>query len=473
MLIRIYSVTLMTGLLLLAFGSGTSAQTRTQTFGPPAGSPFLGGVPDRAAASEPIQLTIADAIHRALEHNLGGIEAEGGLEHAQGTRRVALSELMPHVNASLSEARRKSNLEAFGFPLGAGFPRVVGPFNVFDARVSVTQTAFDLSAINDARAENHTVAAARHSYRSARDLVVLVSANLYLQTLAAGARAETARAQLSTAEALYNQARDLRQNGIIAGIDVTRAGVRLSTDRQRKTAAENDFEKSKLQLARVIGLPIGQSFSLMDQLPAVPFPVMSLEDALASAYRDRPDYLAAQELVRAAEAKRAAVAAEVLPSVHVTADYGAIGLSRRTALPTFDIVGGLQIPIFQGGRTHGRLLEADADLRRRRAEVDDLRAEVDYDVRSALLDLKSTSEQLQAATEARDLSSQQLAQSRDRFAAGVADNLEVIQAQEAVTLANEQYISALYGFNVSKALLAQSLGTAEEAVQKFLGGSIR
>jgi outer membrane protein TolC len=119
------------------------------------------------------------------------------------------------------------------------------------------------------------------------------------------------------------------------------------------------------------------------------------------------------------------------------------------------------------------MLEADADLRRRRAEVADLRAEVDYDVRSALLDLKSTSEQLQAATEARDLASQQLAQSRDRFAAGVADNLEVIQAQEAVTLANEQYISALYGFNVSKALLAQSLGTAEEAVQKFLGGSIR
>jgi outer membrane protein TolC len=194
---------------------------------------------------------------------------------------------------------------------------------------------------------------------------------------------------------------------------------------------------------------------------------------LAGAYRDRPDYLAAQELVRAAEAKRAAVAAEVLPSVHVTADYGAIGLSRRTALPTFDIFGGLQIPIFQGGRTHGRLLEADADLRRRRAEAADLRAEVDYDVRSALLDLKSTSEQLQAATEARDLAGQQLAQSRDRFAAGVADNLEVIQAQEAVTLANEQYISALYGFNVSKALLAQSLGTAEEAVQKFLGGSIR
>ena len=117
------------------------------------------------------------------------------------------------------------------------------------------------------------------------------------------------------------------------------------------------------------------------------------------------------------------------------------------------------------------MLEADADLRRRRAEADDLRAEVDYDVRSALLDLKATSEELQTAAEARELANQQLEQSRDRFAAGVANNLEVIQAQEAVALASEQYISSLYGFNVSKALLLESIGTAEQAVQKYFGGS--
>jgi outer membrane protein TolC len=438
---------------------------------PPPGSPFLGGRPDRSPTSEPLTISISDAIHRALDHNLGAIEAEGGLEHARGTRLIALSDLLPKVDGTLSEARRKSNLEAFGFPLGPNFPRVVGPFNVFDARVTVTQSAFDLSAINDARAESHSVAAARLSYRSARDVVVLVAANMYLQVLASAARAETARAQLTTAQALYSQAQDLKQGGIIAGIDVIRAAVRLSMDRQRRTAAENDFEKAKLQLARVIGLPIGQSYSVSDQLPAVPGPAMTLDEALERAYRDRPDYLAAQERIRAAEAKRAAAAAEALPSVNVTADYGAIGLTRRSALPTYNIAGGLRVPIFQGGRIRGHVLEADADLRRRRAEADDLRAEVDYDVRSALLDLKATTEELQAATEARALANQQLEQSRDRFAAGVANNLEVIQAQEAVTLASEQYISAVYGFNVSKALLAESLGTAEEAVQKYLGGS--
>jgi outer membrane protein TolC len=433
-------------------------------------SPFLGGVPDSVVSPTPLQLSLVDAIRRALAHNLGALEAEQAVAAANGVRWQTLSDLLPNVNGSLSEARRKTNLEAFGFPLGPNFPRVVGPFNVFDARVTVTQSAFNLSAMNDARAEGHNVAAARYTYRSARDMVVLVSANLYLETLAAAARADSARAQLATAEALYGQAQDLKQAGIVPGLDVTRAGVRLSTDRQRKTVAENTFEKTKLQLARVIGLPIGQAFSLVTQLPSLPMPEISLDDALARAYRDRPDFLAAQERVRAAESARASVVAEALPSVRVMADYGAIGLTRRSALPTFNVVGALDVPIFQGGRTHGKLLEADADLRRRKAEADDLRAGIDYDVRSSLLDLKAGTEQLQAAIEARQLAAQQLEQSRDRFAAGVSDNLEVIQAQEAVSLANEQYIGGLYFLNVSKALLAQLLGSAEETLQKFLGG---
>ena len=458
------------GVLALTSVSAALAQTRAPML--PPNSLFLGGIPDPTATAQPLQLSVADAIHRALDHNLGALEAEAGVEHAQGTHWIALSSLLPNVGATISEARRKSNLEAFGFPLeGTGFPTIVGPFNVFDARVAVSQSVFNLAALNDARAEGHNVAAARYASRSARDLVVLVTANLYLQTLAAAARAETARAQLETAQALYTQAQDLRQSGIVPGLDVVRAGVQLSTNRQRRTAAENDFEKSKLQLARVVGLPIGQQYALSDQLPAVPVPEMTLEDALARAYQNRPDYLAAQQRVKAAEAKRASIIAEHLPSAQVTADYGTIGLTPGTALPTFDVMGALQIPIFQGGRTRGRLLETDSDLRRRKAELEDMRASIDYDVRSALLDLKATSEQLQAATEARDLAAQQLAQSRDRFAAGVANNVEVVQAQEAVALASEQYISALYGYNVSKALLAESLGTAEEAVQRYLGGS--
>jgi len=438
----------------------------------PPDSPFAGGVPQGMVTSETLKLSVLDVIKRALDHNLGVMLAEEGANGATGNRAVALSDLLPHVSGRVSQERRKTNLEAFGFPLREEFPRIVGPFSVFDARVFLSQTVIDMSAVNDLRAADHSMTAARHSARSARDLVVLVAANLYLQTLATGARAQTARAQLDTATSLHQQAINLRQSGIVAGIDVVRAEVRLSTERQRVTASTNDYEKSKLQLARVIGLPLGQTFELVQEIPFIPVPEMTLEEALARAYRERPDYLAAQERVQEAEAARQAIVGEALPSVRVTADYGAIGLHISSALPTFSIVGALSVPIFEGGRVQGRLAEADSELRTRRAQAEDAKSEIYYDVRTAFLDLKATEEALQTATRGRELADQQLTQSRDRFAAGVASNIEVVESQEAVAQASEQYIAALYGFNVSKAILARSLGTAEEAVAKYLGGSV-
>lgn len=437
----------------------------------PSNSPFAGGVPEGMAVRESLSLSIADAIERALRHNLGVLLSEQGTARAAGTRMEALSHLLPNVTGRVSESRRKSNLEAFGFPLSGQFPRIVGPFNVFDARVFLSQAVLDLSALNEVREEGHNLAAARHSYRSARDLVVLVAANLYLQTLAAGARADSARAQRDTADALHRQADSLRQNGLVAGIDVVRAEVRLSTERQRATAAENDFQKSKLQLARVIGLPLGQTFVLGDDIPIVPAPEMTVDQALERAYKTRPDYLAALERVQAAESARRAVSSEALPSVRVTADYGAIGLTASTALPTFNLTGTIDVPIFEGGRLQGRRAQADADLRERRAEAEDVRSEIYYDVQTAFLDVKATEEELQTATRARELAALQLTQSRDRFAAGVVSNIEVVQSQEAVALASEQYINAQYSFNLAKAMLARSLGTAEEAVRQYLGSS--
>src|SRR5205809_266327 len=164
-------------------------------------------------------------------------------------------------------------------------------------------------SIGDARAAAHDLAAARLSYQSARELVVLVAANVYLQALAAAARADSARAQVETAQALYTQAVDLKQSGLIAGIDLLRAQVQLNTEQQRATATRNDFEKAKLQLARVIGLPIGQAFTLSDQIPYAPVPEITIEQALERAYKGRPDYQAALERVQAAEASRASARA--------------------------------------------------------------------------------------------------------------------------------------------------------------------
>ena len=470
-------VVLLIGFLLVAgvahAQTGTlQGQTPSRPSLPAQAGPYLGGVPSGQATTENISLTIVDAIKRALEHNLGLLTAEEEVGRARGARWIALSDMLPNLNGRVSELRQKVNLAAFGFPLPAGIPSLVGPFNVFDARVYLTQSVFDLAAINNVKAESHNLAAARHSVKSARDLVVLAAASVYLQTLASAARAESARAQTETAQAIFNQATSLKAGGIVAGIEVLRAEVQLGTERQRATAARNDFEKSRLQLARLMGLPIGQPFTLVDELPNVPVPEMTLDAALERAYKDRPDYQAALERVKAAELDRKSIIGEALPSVHVNADYGTLGLglTPSDSKGTFSVTGAVSVPIFEGGRTQGKLLQANADLRDRRAEAEDLKAGIYYDVRTAFLDLQASDEQLQVATRARELSADQLTQSRDRFAAGVASNIEIVQAQEAVAEASEQYISALYSFNVAKALLARGLGVAEEATRQFLGG---
>src|SRR4051794_691144 len=446
------------------------------TMQPPVGSgPFLGGVPSGTATDTVEKITIVQALTRALEHNLGVLTAEESLGRAQGARWRVLSELLPNVNARVGETRQTINLAAFGFGTSAGSPfadlgSIVGPFNVFDARVFLSQSVLDLHALNDARAESHNLQAARHLYKGARDFVLYVTGTMYVQALAMSARADAARAQQQTAEALHTQAVDLKQSGIIAGIDVLRAEVQLNTQKQRATIATNEFEKSKLQLARAIGLPLGQKFSLDPSLPALPIGDMSFDEAVTRAYKTRADYLAAQERVQAAEATRRGVIGEALPAVRVNADYGDIGLSPSDAHSTYAVTGAVTIPIFQGGRTRGRLLEADANLRSRRAELEDLRASIYYEVQTAYLDLDATSKQLEVAAKARDLATEQLTQARDRFAAGVASNIEVIQAQDALAVATEQLIAAQYGLDLARGSLSRGIGTAEELLRQILGG---
>jgi len=463
--------------LVLLLATPVAAQPRIdiQSQLAPAATPFLGGVPTGTATREVVTITVFDAIVRALQHNLGVLLAEDGVGRARGVRWKMLSELLPNVNGHISETRQKINLQAFGFgsvggPSFPGVPNIVGPFNVFDARVSVSQSVVDFAALNDARAETHHFEAARLMSQNARDFVINVAGTLYVHALGSRARAESARAQQQTAQALYDQALDLKQSGLVAGIEVLRAEVQLSTEIQRATVTANEFEKAKLQLARAIGLPLGQDFALDANLPGLPLSDLTIDSAIEQAYRTRPDYQAALERVRAAEATRRAAASSLLPSLRVNADYGDIGLSAGDAQVTYAVSGVVSIPIFQGGRARGKLLEADADLRQRRAEAEDLKASIYYEVRTAFLDLEATAQQLKTATRARDLAAQQLIQARDRFAAGVASNIEVVQAQEAVAIANEQFISAQYGYDLAKGGLLKGIGAGEAMLRQLMRG---
>jgi outer membrane protein TolC len=454
-------------ILLFAVSAGALCPTlaRGQTL-----SPYQRSVPTGTPTAEPLALSIGDAIQRALDHNLGALYAEQRIGEAGGARWKALSELLPNLNGHLTATREQVNLAAFGFPLPAGIPSVVGPFNVYDARVFLTQSIFDVHALNEARAEEHKVEAARFDSRNARDIVVLVAGNAYSLAVASATMVDAARAQLDTAQALAQQAADLKEAGLAAGIDVLRADVQLSTARQRVTAARVEFDKRKLTLARIIGLPLGQVFTLTDQIRPIPFPDISLERAVEQAYKSRSDYQAALARIQAAKLNRRAVAGEALPSVKVTADYGDIGLSPSDAHGSFNVTGALNVPIFQGGKTKGKIMEADAELRVRQADAEDLKAGIYYEVQAVFLDLQAGQEQLQVATRGRELAASQLAQARDRFAAGVAGNIEVVQAQEAVALASDQYISALFTSNLATGNLIRALGGAEDAVRQLLGG---
>ena len=433
-----------------------------------ANNPFFGSAPQGTATSEPLPLPLKDAVERALKYNLGLLLQEESVRAAHGARWRALAGLLPDLSAVSSEVRQVINLQAYGFPAD---PPIIGPFNVFDARVSLSQPILDLRALNDARAASANERAEKLGVRSARDLVTLVAVNLYLEAVAASSRIEAAHAQQATAEAVFRQTSDMKQSGIVAGIDVLRAQVQLQTQRQRTMAAENGFDKAKLQLARAIGLPTGQAFTLTDRIPYAPLADVSIDSALKTAFENRADYLAARERLAAAEAGRRAAADDHLPTVHMDADYGTIGQSPSDAHPTFRVAATLRVPIFDAGRATGRRLESEAELNRRRAELADFRGLVEYDVRSALLDLRAATQRLDVAQATVSLAGQELEQARDRYAAGIAGSLEVTQAQEAVAAASETYIGALYAHNLAKASLARAVGTAEQSVMSFLGGS--
>jgi outer membrane protein TolC len=297
---------------------------------------------------------------------------------------------------------------------------------------------------------------------------VLAVTGGYLQIIAAIARVDTTRAQVATAQATYRQAVDRRLAGVAPRIDETRTLVELQVQQQRLNAVENDLAKLKIALGRLIGLAPGQEYALSDTLPYSPLTDITLNDALARAYETRFDLKAAESQVRAAELVRGAAVAERYPTVEFGGDYGVIGPSPGNSHGTFAVTGSVRMPIFQGGRVRGDIEQADAALDQRRAEYQDLRGRIDADVRNAFLDLNTAAHQVAVAQSNRGLAQDTLTQARDRFAAGVADTVEVVQAQESVASAEQDYISSLYSHNLAKASLARAIGQAEQNLRQFL-----
>jgi len=434
-------------------------------------SPFAGSVPAKLIPGV-MPLSLQDAISRGLKQNLGLLLSRADIRSARGQRWEQLSALLPHVTAAPDVEASKINLSELGLTSFGGItlPRSVGPFSYFDARAAVAQTLFDWKSINATRAAGQSLKSAAYTFKDARDLVVLAVGYVYLQAIADEARIDTAEAQVKTAQALYDQASDQINAGTSPDIDGLRTKVELQTRQQQLIQAKNNFAIQKLTVVRVIGLAPGQEFEFTDKSPYQPLENMTVDEALKRAYALRSDYQAAMTDVRAAEFSRKAAVAGYLPSLSFNADYGLAGSHPTTATSVADVRGTLSIPIFQGGSVHGDVMQADARLEQSHERLDSLRAQIDSDVRAALLNLQSSEDQVNVARSNIDLAEETLTQSRDRFSAGVTDTVEVVQSQEAVSSAHEQYISSLYSYNYAKISLVRALGIAEQGVKEFFRG---
>jgi outer membrane protein TolC len=435
-------------------------------------SSFAGSVPTKLIPGV-LPLSLQEAINRGLRQNLGLLLSRADTQLARGQRWEQLSALLPHVTASPYWADSKLNIDELGFSGLASIFHLspsVGPYSYFDARAAVSQTLFDWKSISATRAASQSVKSADYTFQDAHDLVVLAVGYTYLQAIADEARIETEEAQVKSAQALFDQATDQVTAGTSPDIDALRTKVELQTRQQELIQAKNDFAIQKLTVARVIGLNPGQEFELTDKSPYQPFEAVTVDEALKRAYTSRADYRAATSDLRAAELSRKAAKAGYFPSLSFGADYGAGGINPSNATQIYDVRGTLSIPIFTGGSVHGDVQQADAKLEQSRERLENLRAQIESDVRTALLNLQSSSDRVNVARSNIDLAEQTLVQSTDRFSAGVTDSVEVVQSQESVAAAHEQYISSLYNYNLAKISLIRALGIAEQGVKEYFQG---
>lgn len=432
---------------------------------------YAGSTPGIAHMPFNGKLGLREAIQRGLAYNLGETGATQSLRQAQGQSKVARSSLLPNLNGTVTEDAQTTDLKALGFRFsfpGFAIPAVIGPFNYVDFRAHLSQSVLDLTALENYRASNDVAKADSYSAQDARELIVLAVGGAYLQAIAAKARMASEDAQVVSARAVYQQSMQQLDQGLIAKVDADRNEVQELTHQQRLVSLQNDLAKQKINLARMIGLPPNDQYDLTDDVPYAPAPPLTVEAALARAFDQRQDLKAADAQVRAAERAHAAARAERYPSLGVTADVGGIGVNPAQLQTTYTATASLKIPIWQGGRTEGDIQQADATLAQRRAEYDDLKGQIESDVRSSYLDLQAAASQVDVAQRNVQVTKESLDLTQQKVEAGVTDNVQFVQAQETVTDAEFDLINGVFAYNIARLSLARAMGRAADGLPQAL-----
>src|ERR1041385_1795521 len=374
----------------------------------------------------PAQLSLSDAIRLALDNNLATLSAQEQRRAATGFTQQARSALLPNISGASYQASVTTNLAALGFQPGT-FPgfntSFIGPFNNFDARARLVQNIFDLSAIRNYQSSRQGIRIADFREQLAREQVSEATALTYLETLRTTRNVSAAQANVPLPTEVRKRAQDQRNAGVATGVDVTRAETRLAQERVDLAQAQTSAEQARLNLQRVIGVPLGSQLVLTDQLSFTAEPLPQPESAVAEALSHRAEVLISEAQVSMFKLERKAVKDEYLPSLQFVGDYGVSGITPAdTDLPTRRVAVQLNVPIFNGGLTQGRLTVASSRERESELELNSTRGQVEEDVRLAFSALRTTAEAVKASDKAVELAQRELQMARDRFQAGVADN---------------------------------------------------
>ena len=420
------------------------------------------------ATEDTIGLSLDDAIERGLKTNLGVILSGTQTQAARGERLSELQALLPEVNFKAQETLTQLDLPAQGLRI-AGFPKIIGPFGYTDLRASLSWSLVDVASLRNYMAAKHNFAAAQLSAADAREMVVLTVGNAYLLAVADETEVSSVEQQVATAKVSLDQAVANHDAGTAPLLDELRAKVDYQTLQQRLIVAQNSLEKDKLALARTIGLPLEQKFTLSDKVPYVAFDKIDVDAAIREAHGNRKDLAALIEQTQAAEQQRKAATAERYPTFTFNGDYGDIGVNVAHSHGTGDATGTISVPLFKEFAFRGEAETAQAQLDTARAQASDKSAQVDADVRDALLDIESSEKQVEVAQSSVALAGEELKEAQERYASGVSDNLGVSQAQQSVAQANDQYVTSLYRHNMAKLSLARALGAGAH-YKNYFGG---
>src|SRR5579859_6925153 len=415
-----------------------------------------------------LRLTLDQAVALALKQNTTAQIAVLTAAQSEQDKKIALSELLPQAQFGVTEQWQRVNILAqFGgtriFP---GFPGHVGPYSIFSEGASFNGPIFDLTLFRRYQASRNAANASKAESLSTREQVILLVVSQYIGTLRAIADVQASQSRVDLAQALYNQAADLQKEGVGTGIDTLRANVELQNENQRLLEAQASRDTSLFGLSRLLNLDPRQNIELGDSLSFFDTPQPDVEASIEESLAARPEWKALHEQIRAAENQKKAASESRLPSLHFSGNWAELGTEPSSVIPTYTYAGTISVPLFTGGRIRAETVRADLDIQKLAEQSADLRNQIALDVKTALLNLDSARSEVQVANLGVQLSKEEVDQARDRFKAGVANNIEVIQAQDSLARANDNQIAALYRFNQARADLARSIGQMEKVYSK-------